>query len=168
MRYFKCAVVGVATLFLAAHTAAQQTAAATSFAGEDYPDPLSSCPGYKAPTGAPISIQLGQGYGPDGSLEVSSVLVTRDGAEIDTCLITSSSYLGRNDSQTRVGKAGLASLGAAVILPREPLAPGHYKVALKEDDKFCQWGFTVAAPARQALAVPASPAPASPSQPMTW
>jgi hypothetical protein len=139
-----------------------------SFAGEDYPDPLSSCPGYKPPTGAPISIQLGQGYGPDGSLEVSSVLVMRDGAEIDTCLITASSYIGRNDSQTQIGKTGLASLGAAVILPRESLAPGHYKVALKEDDKPYQWGFTVAAPARQAAAVPASPAPASRSQPMTW
>jgi hypothetical protein len=41
-----------------------------SFDGDDYPDPLTACPGYKAPTGLPISIQLGQGYGPDGSLEV--------------------------------------------------------------------------------------------------
>jgi hypothetical protein len=86
-------------------------------AGEDYPDPSSSCPGYKAPTGAPISIQLGQGYGPDDSLEVSSVFVTRDGAEIETCLITSASYMGRDAAQTQVGKTGLASVGAAVILP---------------------------------------------------
>ena len=77
-----------------------------SFAGEDYPDPLSSCPGYKAPTGAPISIQLGEGYGPDGSLEVSSAIVTRDGAELDTCLITSASYVGRNPDQTQYGKRG--------------------------------------------------------------
>src|SRR5208282_4855711 len=59
-----------------------------SFAGGDYPDPLIACPGYKPPTGAPISIQLGQGYGPDGSLEVASDIVTRDGVEIETCLIT--------------------------------------------------------------------------------
>ena len=44
----------------------------------------SSCPGYNAPTGAPISIQLGEGYGPDGSLEVASDSVTRDGIEIET------------------------------------------------------------------------------------
>jgi hypothetical protein len=117
-----------------------------SYTGDDYPDPLSACPGYKAPTGAPISIQLGQGYGADGNLEVSSDSVTRDGVEIDTCLITATSYVGRDTSQTEFGKAGLARIGAAVILPREPLAPGHYNVALKEDGKLYSWGFTVAAP----------------------
>jgi hypothetical protein len=122
-----------------------------SFAGDDYPDPLSSCPGYKAPTGAPISIQLGQGYGPDGSLEVESDFLTRDGVEIETCLITAASYVGRNETATQTGKTGLAAIGAAVILPREPLAPGHYKVALKEDGKLYAWGFTIAAPATPAL-----------------
>jgi hypothetical protein len=138
-----------------------------SFAGVDYPDPLSACPGYKAPTGAPISIQLGEGYGPDGSLEVSSALVTRDGAELDTCLITAASYVGRDTGQTEIGKYRLARFGAAVILPREPLAPGNYKVALKESDKLYQWTFTVAAPAIPP-APPAPAAPKSPAQPMTW
>jgi hypothetical protein len=125
-----------------------------SYSGGDYPDPLSSCPGYKAPTGTPISIQLGQGYGPDGSLEVSSDSVTRDGGEIETCLITAASYAGRNPEQTKLGKARLARIGAAVILPREPLASGHYKVALKEADKLYEWGFTVAAPAGPAQSAP--------------
>ncbi len=121
-----------------------------SYPGGDYPDPLASCPGYKAPTGIPISIQLGQGYGPDGSLEVSSHLVSRDGVEIETCLITAASYLGRNADQTQVTRAGLGRGGAAVILPREPLAPGSYKVALEEAGKLYEWGFTVAAPASPA------------------
>lgn len=117
------------------------------YAGDDYPDPLASCPGYKAPTGIPISIQLGQGYGPDGSLEVSSHLVSRDGVEIETCLITAASYVGRNAEQTEVVKVALARGGAAMILPHEPLAPGSYKVALEEAGKLYEWGFTVAAPA---------------------
>lgn len=138
-----------------------------SFTGEDFPDPFSSCPGYKAPTGTPISIQLGEGYGADGTLEVSSVSVTRDGADIDTCLITAASYVGRDESETSIGKTGLASIGAAVILPRDPLAPGHYNVALKENGKLYSWSFTVAAPAPPvAPAVPK--APASPEQAMTW
>jgi hypothetical protein len=136
-----------------------------SFAGADYPNPLSSCPGYKAPTGTPISIQLGQGYGPDDSLEVSSAFVTHDGAEIETCLITSASYTGRDSAETQVGKTGLAFVGAAVILPREPLAPGNYKVALKEANKLYQWTFTISAPP---AAPPAPAAPKSPSQPMSW
>jgi hypothetical protein len=93
-----------------------------TFAGSDFPDPLTACPGYKAPTGAPISIQLGEGYGPGGSLEVSSELLTRDDAEIETCLITAASFVGRNDTQTAVARDRLTSIGAAVILPREPLA----------------------------------------------
>ena len=121
-----------------------------SYAGGDYPDPLSSCPGYKAPTGTPISIQLGKGYGPDGSLEVSSDLVSRDGVEIETCLITAASYAGRYADQTQLVKAFLARGGAAVMIPREPLAPGHYKVALKEAGQLYEWGFTVAEPARRA------------------
>jgi hypothetical protein len=115
---------------------------------------LSSCPGYKAPTGTPISIQLGKGYGPDGSLEVSSDFVARDGVEIETCLITAASYAGRNAEQTEVVKAGLARGGAAVMIPREPLAPGHYKVALKESGKLYEWGFTVAALPRPAQSAP--------------
>ena len=117
-----------------------------SYPGRDYPDPLPSCPGYKLPTGAPISIQLGEGYGAEGSLEVSSRIVSRDGVEIETCLITAASYSGHNDDETEIGKWGLKRTGAAIILPREPLAPGHYKVALKETDKIYEWSFTVAAP----------------------
>jgi hypothetical protein len=117
-----------------------------SYSGNDFPDPLSSCPGYKAPTGAPISIQLGEGYGPDGSLEVSSHLVSRDGVEVETCLVTAASYAGRDAQETKIGKWGLTQIGAAIILPREPLAPGHYKVALKEAEKLYEWSFTVAAP----------------------
>jgi hypothetical protein len=138
-----------------------------SFAGVDYPDPLSACPGYKAPTGAPISIQLGEGYGPEGSLEVSAAVVSRDGAELDTCLITAASYVGSNTEQTENGKARLERFGAAVILPREPLAPGTYKVALKESDKLYRWSFTVAAPAPPP-APAASAVSVSPAKAMTW
>jgi hypothetical protein len=121
-----------------------------SYSGGDYPEPLFSCPGYKAPTGTPISIQLGQGFGADGSLDVSSGSVTRDGVGIETCLITSKSYAGHTDEQTESGNARLERFGAAVILPREPLAPGHYNVALTEDGKLYTWSFTVAAPASPA------------------
>jgi len=122
------------------------TVVLNSYSGHDYPDPLPSCPEYKAPTGAPISIQLGEGYGADGSLEVSSHLVSRDDVEIDTCLVTAASYNGHDAQETKIGKAALTLVGAAIILPREPLAPGHYKVAVKESEKLYEWSFTVAAP----------------------
>jgi len=118
-----------------------------SYAGQDFPDPLIACPGYKTPTGAPISIQLGEGYGPDGSLELSSQSVTHDGAPIETCLITATSFRGRNEDETSAVSAGLGRIGVAVILPREPLAPGLYDVAVTETGKLYRWSFTVAAQA---------------------
>ena len=118
-----------------------------SFGGFDYPDPLPSCPGYKSPTGAPISIQLGEGYGPGGSLEVTSDFLTRDGVELEHCVITAGSFVGADSAQTDVGKARLEFAGAAIILPREPLTPGNYHVALKENGKVYSWSFTIAAPA---------------------
>jgi hypothetical protein len=121
-----------------------------SYRGGDFPDALPSCPGYTAPTGIPISIQLGEGYGRDGSLDVSSDFVSRDGAEIETCLITAASYNGGDAQETKIGKTGLTLIGAAIILPRQPLAPGRYKVALKEAEKLYEWSFTVAAPASAA------------------
>jgi hypothetical protein len=139
------------------------TVSQTTYDGDDYPDPLSACADYKAPTGAPISIQLGQGFGPDGSLDVSSSLVTRDGSQIETCLITASTYVGRDNLQTEAGKRVLQRLGAAVILPREPLAAGRYKVALTEDGKPYEWSFTVATPA----ATPQS-ATREPDKPFTF
>jgi hypothetical protein len=115
-----------------------------SYAGRDFPDPLVACPDYRTPTGTPISIQFGEGYGSDGSLQVSSHSVTRDGVAIDTCLITADSYRGRTEDETTAVKSGLNQIGAAVILPREPLAPGHYNVAVTEAGKVYQWAFTIA------------------------
>jgi hypothetical protein len=123
-----------------------------SYTGKDFPDPLLACPDYKTPTGAPISIQLGEGYGPDSSLEVSSQSVTREGVPVDTCLITAASL-----RVTNVVKLGLGQIGAAVILPREPLAPGHYKVELIEAGKLYQWSFTVVAPAAPAQSAARQP-----------
>jgi len=45
-------------------------------------------------------------------------------------------------------------IGAAVILPREPLASERYKVAVKESGQLYEWGFTVAAPARPTQSAP--------------
>ncbi len=114
------------------------------YEGGDLPNPLSACPGYAVPTGTPITFQLGEGYGAEGSLEVSEHSVSRDGVEIEHCLITAASYAGRDNVETEMGRDGLVNSGAAVILPRQPLKPGHYKVALTEGSKRYAWSFTIA------------------------
>ncbi len=115
-----------------------------SYRGGDLPDPLTACPGFTAPTGIPVALQLGEGYGADGSLQVTEHSLSRDGVDLDNCSITAASYRGPNDIQTEIGKTGLKRTGAAIMLPRQPLSPGHYKVALTEDSKRYEWSFTVA------------------------
>jgi hypothetical protein len=114
-----------------------------TYDGGDLPNPLSACPGYVAPTGTPITFQLGEGYGADGRLEISEHSVSRDGVEVEHCVITAASYAGRNKDETELGRDGLVNAGAAVVLPRQPLKPGHYNVALTEGSKRYDWNFTI-------------------------
>lgn len=128
------------------------TVALGAFQGGDTPAALSSCADFKAPTGLPISIQFGQGLGPDGSVEISERSLSHNGADLDTCLITSETYHGPDQQQTDIGKAALSNAGAAIILPRRPLEPGLYKVSVTENSGPHEWSFSVA---------PASKAPAA-------
>lgn len=128
------------------------TVALGAYPGGDTPEALSSCADFKAPTGLPISIQFGQGLGPDGNVEISERSLSHNGAELDTCLITSATYRGPDQKQTDIGKAGLSNGGVAIILPRRPLEPGLYKVSVTENSIRRQWSFTVA-PASKVAAV---------------
>ena len=124
----------------------QATITTSSYNGGDTPEALPSCANYQAPTGIPISIQFGQGVGPDEIVQISEHSLSRDGVDLDNCLITSASYHGPDKKQTEIGKDGLDNAGAAIILPRHPLEPGRYKVSVTENSIRHDWSFTVAPP----------------------
>jgi hypothetical protein len=117
-----------------------------SYRGGDLPNPLTACPGFSAPTGIPIVLQLGEGYGTDGSVQLTEHSISRDGVALDHCLITAASYRGASDEQTEIGKRGLEMTGSAIMLPLHPLAPGHYQALMAEDSKRQEWSFTIESP----------------------
>src|SRR5690348_4023348 len=103
----------------------------TSYGGGEFPDPLTACSGYTAPTGLPITIQVG------GNVATSATVhtITANGSPIAHCAIDSSSpSVGSN----------LTSRGAVILIPRSPLQAGvTYTVAVTVNGVPYTWSFVV-------------------------
>jgi hypothetical protein len=133
----------------------------TLYDGTEHPDPLSFCPGYRAPTGLPILALL-----PAGVRATSSTLA-RNGKAVGHCRFDSRSA---GDASAR---ADLASRNALVILPRVPLDEYvPYTVTVATTAGTMTWTFTageVTPPARVAVGGGAAqPLQASTSFPVSW
>ena len=116
----------------------------TTYFGE-LPNPLETC-GYPSPAGFPIIAMLPEA--PTAALSAS--LNRPDGTTISSlgsqlCVVSEAHYFS---SDTVYGPTGLAILQAdhvAFVIPRQPLTPGQYSVALFEPGKpDVTWSFTVA------------------------
>ncbi len=116
----------------------------TRFTGFEWPDPLTSCPGYMAPTGPAITIQLGDGS-VTPAVTFSSFI---DGATtLPHCVFDETSYANPNGSEQNVGRLILDNRDAVVFLPRNPLQVGHvYTATLTADGHTTTWSFSVVAP----------------------
>ena len=107
------------------------------------PDPLTSCAGYSAPAGLPISIQLGRLV----RTNVSAAILTEDGKTVENCFFDARSYINPNSSAQEYGRWALHNSGAIVMIPRAPLKPGsHYAVSITDGGKTYAWSFTAIAP----------------------
>jgi len=103
----------------------------TSYGGFESPDPLQACPGYAAPTGLPVFIQVGGNV----STTVTAHSITANGVSLPHCAIDS--------SNTAVGST-LKYRGAVVLIPRSPLINGvTYTVNLTVNGRAYTWSFTV-------------------------
>jgi uncharacterized protein YkwD len=120
----------------------------TTYGGFEFPDPLQACPGYSAPTGLPLSIQVGGNV----ATTVSLHSFTGNGAPLAHCVIDSNS--------PNVG-SGLSSRGAVIVVPQQALQPGvKYTVALTVNGAPYTWSFSVGA-FNACASVTASASPAS-------
>jgi uncharacterized protein YkwD len=115
------------------------TISTNSFIAE-WPDPLTNCPGYEAPAGFPITLQLGMLVEPGIS---RYALTTQGGASVEACAFDDSSYANRDSASQSIGRDVLRNYGAIVIVPRQPLRPGGYAVEITAGEERYTWSFTV-------------------------
>ena len=102
--------------------------------GAEHPDPLTSCPD-RAFQGAPLLVQLAS------TPNVTSVTLVKDGLRLDRCVFDETSYK-HDDAETQaLGREVLAGRHAVVIMPREPLTAGIYRVTLIVDGVTHSWAF---------------------------
>jgi uncharacterized protein YkwD len=110
------------------------------FDGREWPPPLTSCPGYVAPVGLPITLQgVGQRF---VALEAHSV--TTNGKPIEHCAFDSASYRNPDGPEQSLASLILEEFGAVVLIPREPLKIGMtYQVSITTGGKSFNWSFTI-------------------------
>ena len=111
-----------------------------SFLGGETPDPLTSCPGYAAPTGIPIYLQLGSG---DLIPNVISHSFTQEGGiPLEHCIFDETSYVNPNSYDQSTGRAVLQRRNAIILIPRQPLTLGtSYTVSITVNAQSYVWSF---------------------------
>jgi len=115
------------------------------------PDPLTSCPGYTAPAGLPIILQIGAG---ELTPNVTAHSLKQGDTELEHCTLDETTYVNPNPDYQRLGRSTLNSRDAIVIIPREPLAPGAtYTVSVTVNGQTITWSFTVSAAAASAQTI---------------
>lgn len=106
------------------------------YVGGEWPDPLTPCAGYTAPTGLPIVVLGG------GTLTAHSL--TADGAPVAHCAYDAGGYTHPDAATRDHGRRGMAARGAAFIIPRQPLTAGvTYAVSATVDGRTLRWSFQV-------------------------
>jgi len=109
----------------------------------EWPDPLSACPGYAAPSGLPITLQMALFR----AVKLDSFSLTLDGAApgpIEACGIDATSYVSPDPEAQRRGRGTLSAYGTVIVVPRLPLVAGRYTVAITADGQPYTWSFTIA------------------------
>jgi len=107
----------------------------------EHPSPLTSCPGYTAPSGLPVIIQIGPG---DLTPAISATSFRRNGRPLEHCVIDETTYKNPDRGQQRLGRSILGARDAIVIVPRAPLSPGAtYTASVAVDGQTHTWSFSV-------------------------
>jgi hypothetical protein len=107
----------------------------------EYPSPLTSCPGYKAPTGLPLIVQLGSG---NAVPHVTGSWIGEGERWLDHCVFDEGTYRNRDRVQQQLGRKILAARNAIVLIPREPLRSGaSYRAVIEVNGRQIDWTFTI-------------------------
>lgn len=105
----------------------------TTYGGGEFPDPLQGCPGYTAPTGLPVFIQVG---GNVATTVGPGYTFLANGVNVAACVIDS--------NKAATFGANLTYRGGVIVIPRSPLVNGvKYTVALTVNNLSYTWSFNV-------------------------
>jgi hypothetical protein len=111
------------------------------YGGHEGPDPLTSCPGYTAPTGLPLIVQFA------ATPAVTAHTLSRDGTTLDHCLFDETSYANPDAAAQSTGRAVLGGRHAVVIVPKDTLEKGAtYQASITSGGQTVSWSFTVDCP----------------------
>lgn len=112
--------------------------------GYEWPDPLTSCPGYTAPSGPPLILQLGSG---ESVPQVTAHTFMRGETPLPHCVFDETTYSNPHTGSQNSGRQILNSRDAVVLMPRDPLQTGEtYRASITANGQTTQWQFTVIAP----------------------
>jgi len=106
----------------------------------EWPNPTTSCPGFRFPTGVAITVQLGGDF--DARLGDFSVL--SEGRQVPACGFDSNSYKNSNEVELQRVREVLKGYGLVVIIVRDPPSPGaQYDVSVTVNENPYRWSFTI-------------------------
>ncbi|HJU10281.1 MAG TPA: CAP domain-containing protein [Candidatus Binataceae bacterium] len=105
----------------------------------EWPDPLTSCPGYAPPAGLPITLELGHLIVPGFS---NYSIKDAENNEVEACAFDANSYVSPDTMAQINTRAILRDFGAIVIVPHKPLSPGQYSVTVTAGQRY-SWSFSV-------------------------
>ena len=113
---------------------------------DEWPDPLSACAGYKAPTGLPITLAIG--YWIRTSLDAYSFeRISADGvaSKLDACGFDSSTYTNLDATTQKTARQVLHAQGTVVVIPEAPLTAGAtYRISMTASGTQYRWTFSIA------------------------
>ncbi len=114
------------------------------YRGDELPDPLTACPGYSAPTGLPVILQLGAG---NIVPQVTGTYFAANGVPLEHCVFDQTNYVNPNPAFQSLARAVLAARSAVILIPRAPLQAGvTYTAAITANGQTHTWSFSVAGP----------------------
>lgn len=105
----------------------------------EWPDPLTSCPGYGPQPGLPITLELGPRITPS----VSAFSLTLNRTPVEACEFDANTYRNPDPHIQNLGRSLLSDFGGVVLIPRAPLIPGTYFVSITTADRTYGWSFTI-------------------------
>lgn len=115
------------------------------FGGGEWPDPLSSCRGYKAPAGLPVLFLASPGK---AAPKVTGTRFSSGTQVLDHCVFTQATYKNPRSDELELARSILGNRRAVVLIPKVPLTRGTmYTVSMTVDGQAFRWSFTVSSSA---------------------